>query len=248
MPILGDGGRRRGERRRAGERGRRWALLHGDPGPNSSRTSLESGGGLKLGDAPGPLKMVAFSGRPRVPSGEASAPVKERGGPGPRHRGGLGGGAGGQGPRQRAREATPEPGGTASLSDRRAHKCTSLFPGPRSAAALAEMCSRCSQPPSPPRVPQGAAPASAKSAVGPSPFPRWVRGSFLSVRSRFSSLPKLLGLFPREAQRGQGTLLSGNIGLASDLISFLGISAAPRHFTPPHPPSWTLPLRSASCS
>lgn len=226
-----------GGRRPAGERGRRWARLRGDPGPDSSLTSLESGGRLKLGDAPGPLKMVAFSGRSRVPPGEARAPVKERGGPGPGLRGGLGVGlgAGGEGPRERAREATPEPGGTGSLSARRAHKCTSLFPGPCSAAALAEMSSRCSQPPSPPRVPQGAAPASAKSAVGPSPFPRWVRGSFLSSRSRSSSPPKLLRLFPREAQRGQGTLLPGNTGLAPESVTFLRICAAPRHYTALHP-------------
>lgn len=232
VPTLGVRGRRP-----AGERGRRWAPLRGNPGPDSSLTSLEPGGGLKLGDAPGPLKMVAFSGRSRVPSGEARAPVMERGGPGPGRRGGLGVGlgAGAEGPRERASEATPEPGGTASLSARRAHKCTSLFPGPRSAAALAEMSSRCSQPPSPPRVPQGAAPASAKSAVGPSPFPRWVRGSFLSALSRYSTPPKLLGLFPREAQRGQGTLLPGNTGLASEFITSLGIRAAPRHPTPPHP-------------
>lgn len=61
--------------------------------------------------------MVAFSGRSRVPSGEARAPVKERGGPGPGRRGGLGVGlgAGAEGPRERESEATPEPGGTVPL-------------------------------------------------------------------------------------------------------------------------------------
>lgn len=39
-------------------------------------TSLESGSLLKLGDAPGALKM-AFSSRSRVPSGEARPPVTE---------------------------------------------------------------------------------------------------------------------------------------------------------------------------
>lgn len=38
-------------------------------------TRVESGSLLKLGDAPGALKMVAFSYRSRVPSGEARPPV-----------------------------------------------------------------------------------------------------------------------------------------------------------------------------
>lgn len=93
------------------------------------------------------------------------------------------------------------PSGVASLSAQRAYKCNSPSPEPCSAEALAEMSSRCSQPRSLPGVPQGTEPASAKSAVGRSPFPRWVRGSFRSW-----SQHKLLGIFP-EAQGGQGTLL-----------------------------------------
>lgn len=46
-----------------------------------------------------------------------------------------------------------------------------------------------------PRVPRGAAPASAESAVGPSPFPRWVRGGFLVVFFFFPPLSFLLSAY-----------------------------------------------------
>ena len=104
-----------------------------------------------------------------------------------------------------------------------------------------------------PRVPRGAAPASAESAVGPSPFPRWVRGGFFwffFLRLRSFSQPKFLGLFSPKVSGGQTTMPAPfpphcpltpdhptppRHGIISELIAFQEIGAAPRHPIPLRP-------------
>lgn len=157
--------------------------LRGDPGLDSSLTGLESGGSLKLGDAPGTLKMVAFSGRSRVPSGEARPPVKEI----PRVGGGKAGELGGwgklgtreEGLRERARSTGPGALGSclplgptcmqvhlfsqSPALQPLSQKCPAVRSRPPRRGFRRELC----QP--------------VQSAVGPSPFPRWERGSFPSA-------------------------------------------------------------------
>lgn len=168
------------------ERAWSWVQLRGHPGPDSSLTRLESGL-LKLGDAPGALKMVAFSGRSRVPSGEARPLVTEALRVGAGEAGRAGGRGWGEGAWREAEEnklgplgSSLPPGPTCvqvHLSLPRALRCS------RSRRNVLQMFAASL----PPGVPRGSAPASAKSAVGRSPFPRWVRGIFLSAFLPFTS-------------------------------------------------------------
>ena len=104
-------------------------------------------------------------------------------------RGVCGGGWGGVSCREPGEKGSKEgeekqdgvPWGTASLSLSGPHVRTRA-PLPSPSPAPPSLSQKCPPDvrglPPRPRVPRGAAPASAESAVGPSPFPRWVRGGF----------------------------------------------------------------------
>jgi hypothetical protein len=131
--------------------------------------------------------MEVLSGRPRVPSGEAGPPVKEARWPGARE--------------ARAGEGLREKTAPASWGVRlpRAHvRPAHPSPGPsRGPQPLrVAMASRCSRPPTPP--------TSAKSAIGPSPLPRWGEGK-LALCFPCPSQLEFLGLFPPATEGEQDT-------------------------------------------
>ncbi|XP_075859966.1 intraflagellar transport protein 43 homolog isoform X2 [Microcebus murinus] len=170
--------------------------------------------------------MEALSGRPRAPPGEARPPVRAARGAGAPRRGLRGS--------ERARAAGPGASGSRLPAAPRAHLRP---PGRRAPAAPRRNGVRTLAAALPAAGSRGAAPASAKSAVGPSPFPRWVRGSLLSALVRLSLTS---WVFSHEPQREGKAHCCPPLqhSTVSELSAGLRISAAP---IPPH--SWTLPSR-----
>lgn len=161
--------------------------LRGHPGPDSSLTGLESGSLERLGEAWRCSRGAENGGVFRQIEGALwrGETASDRGSAGRSWEGwGWGWGEGAWGEPERCE---PEPGPSGN----------SLPLGPAPGCAQVHLslpralrCSRARRnvlqmfvASLPPGVPRGSASARAKSAVGRSPFPRWVRGIFLSAFS-----------------------------------------------------------------